>query len=246
MKKTIFLLGLLGLIIFGVLYAIRKFYAPKQRPKDQVEIEAQFDLQKGLIAFYAFNGNGKDESENKNDGIFYGASFTSDKFGKYSKACNFNGVDNFMSIKPDNSLNLTDSFSITFEVKLYSSKPHHILVKGDNSTSEYSITVDRERICFNQQGKQIIVKSQTKLNLNQWYSVTITFANSLARIYINATYDAEGKIINLFKSYKTGLTIGSFPQSSRRWNLNGVLDEIRIYNRILSESEMQVLYQEHN
>ncbi|NBP59333.1 LamG domain-containing protein [bacterium] len=246
MKKTIFLLCLLGLIIFGVLYATREFYDSSNEPLKEGGSEAQFELQKGLVAHYAFNGNGKDDSENKNDGTFYGASFTSDKFGNPSKACNFNGVDNYISVNPHNSLNLKDSFSIAFEVKLYSSKPHHILVKGDNTTSEYSITVDRERICFNHQNKQIIVKSQTKLNLNQWYNVTVTFANSLAKIYINANYDAQGKITSLFNSHKTGLTIGSFPQTKRIWNLNGVLDEIRIYNRLLSQSEMEELNQKHN
>ena len=58
MKKTIFLLGLLGLIIFGVLFAIRSFYDQKKKSQDQVDIETQFDLQKGLIAINAFNGNG--------------------------------------------------------------------------------------------------------------------------------------------------------------------------------------------
>jgi hypothetical protein len=246
MKKPIFLLCLLGIIISCVLYATREFYDSNNEPLKEGEAEAQFELQKGLVAHYAFNGNGKDDSENKNDVSFYGASFTSDKFGNPSKACNFNGVDNFVSVKPDNSLNLIDSFSIAFEVKLYSSKPHHILVKGDNTTSEYSVTFERERICFNQQNKQIIVKSQAKLNLNKWYNVTITFANSLARIYINAKYDAQGKINNFFNSHKTGLTIGSFPNTKSIWNLNGVLDEIRIYNRLLSESEMEELNQKHN
>ena len=246
MKNKIFLFGIIGVIIIGIVYITWKFNNPNQNSPSPVETNEQFELQKGLVAHYAFNGNGKDDSENKNDGTFYGASFTSDKFGNPSKACNFNGVDNYISVNPHNSLNLKDSFSIAFEVKLYSSKPHHILVKGDNTTSEYSVTFERERICFNQQNKQIIVKSQAKLNLNQWYHVTITFANSLARIYINAKYDAQGKINNFFNSHKTGLTIGSFPNTKSIWNLNGVLDEMRIYNRLLSESEMEELNQKHN
>jgi len=62
----------------------------------------------------------------------------------------------------------------------------------------------------------------------------------------NAKYDAQGKINNFFNSHKTGLTIGSFPNTKSIWNLNGVLDEMRIYNRLLSESEMEELNQKHN
>ena len=63
-------------------------------------------LNKGLVAYYPFNGNAKDESGNGHHGTVNGATLTTDRNGKASKAYSFDGKDDFIRVKHRNSLNL--------------------------------------------------------------------------------------------------------------------------------------------
>ncbi len=58
---------------------------------------AQVNLDSGLVAYYPFNGNAKDESGNGNNGSVFGATLTMDRFGNDRSAYEFNGTDNYIS-----------------------------------------------------------------------------------------------------------------------------------------------------
>ncbi|MFW9930969.1 MAG: hypothetical protein ACFFD1_16390, partial [Candidatus Thorarchaeota archaeon] len=67
----------------------------------------------GLVAYYPFNGNAKDESGNGNDGVIIGASATKDRFGTRNSAYSFDGVDDYIEVADSRSLNFTNSFTIS-------------------------------------------------------------------------------------------------------------------------------------
>ena len=48
-------------------------------------------LKQGLVAYYPFNGNAKDESGNGNDGMVEAAKFVADRHGNAGKAFSFGG-----------------------------------------------------------------------------------------------------------------------------------------------------------
>lgn len=52
------------------------------------------DLERGLVAFYPFNGNANDESGNGHHGTLYGATLTTDRFGNQNRSYYFNGNNN--------------------------------------------------------------------------------------------------------------------------------------------------------
>jgi len=59
---------------------------------------ATADLNKGLVAYYPFNGNANDMSGNNNNGILHGGvSLTSDHNGNADGAYSFNGIDGYIS-----------------------------------------------------------------------------------------------------------------------------------------------------
>ena len=67
----------------------------------------------GLVAYYPFNGNALDESQNGNNGTIYGASLTKDKSGKLNSAFSFDGND-YISVNNKSSINFdTSDFSIS-------------------------------------------------------------------------------------------------------------------------------------
>jgi len=63
------------------------------------------DLNDGLVAYYPFNGNARDESGNFNDGAVNGATLTEDRFGNKESAYSFDGIANKIAIQDAPLLN---------------------------------------------------------------------------------------------------------------------------------------------
>ncbi|MEM6642217.1 MAG: LamG domain-containing protein, partial [Bacteroidota bacterium] len=94
------------------------------------------DPNKELIAYYTFNGNTLDKSGNGNNANAYGLALTKDRFGEENKAYFFDGVDDFMSVPHNESLNLSEEF--TLSTWILSSNPdtqQEILVKGSGASN---------------------------------------------------------------------------------------------------------------
>jgi hypothetical protein len=59
-------------------------------------IAAVLNAHSALIASYSFSGNATDESGNGNDGIVYGATLTTDRFGNANSAYEFDGNGQYL------------------------------------------------------------------------------------------------------------------------------------------------------
>ena len=60
----------------------------------------------GLVGYWPFNGNAKDESGNGTNGTVNGPLLTTDRFGNSNAAYNFDGIDDYVEILHNPSLNL--------------------------------------------------------------------------------------------------------------------------------------------
>lgn len=63
------------------------------------------DLNDGLVAYYPFNGNANDASNNENNGIVYGATLTKNRFGNANSAYSFNYVHERIEVQDSQILN---------------------------------------------------------------------------------------------------------------------------------------------
>ena len=72
---------------------------------------AQVNLDKGLQAYYPFNGNANDASGNNNNPVFNNATLTADRLGNPNSAYHFNGIDNYIRIPNNSSLNFSHKIS---------------------------------------------------------------------------------------------------------------------------------------
>jgi hypothetical protein len=60
----------------------------------------------GLVAYYPFNGNANDQSGNGLNGMVYGASLTTDRFGASGSAYLFDGIDDYICVDYADSFQL--------------------------------------------------------------------------------------------------------------------------------------------
>ncbi len=232
-------------------------------------VGAHADLSTGLVAHYPFNGNANDESGNGNHGAVNGATLTVDRNGIANSAYSFDGANDYMDIVESASLDdLTDEISIVCWIKKLNGKDidgiqlaKRDYSKGSNGLHFFLKIHSRYGISFQHSaasgapypGYNAIttkVNPYDKLNDGDWRQIVITHKyeyRTYTRIYI------DGENLELNWQWDIGdlpavvgnsnLVIGKQHHGSSPNPYGGLLDDIRIYNRILSESEINTLYQ---
>ncbi len=96
------------------------------------QIQALYSLDLGQVAYYPFNGNASDVSGHGFNGIVYGATLTTDRFGNQASAYSFNGVNNYIDVGNIETFNFgTGDFTLETWIQMNSdsSGPRHILGK---------------------------------------------------------------------------------------------------------------------
>ena len=213
------------------------------------------DILSGLIAYYPFTGNTGDSSGNANHGINYGATLTTDRFGAVDKAYFFNGTSAYINIignslcTPVNEVsisvwmyvtNWTDNggyFQATIIEEGGVQHYYHLQVGPQNTTINGPSSVNFQ---FNNTAYSSNINNQ--VNKNQWYNVILTKNSNGSKIYLG------GQLIYSGVGYPYGNSgcpgsffLGRETTPQRQVFFNGKMDDLRIYNRTLTDSEIQYL-----
>ncbi|MCP4350101.1 MAG: hypothetical protein GY795_31865 [Desulfobacterales bacterium] len=204
------------------------------------------DLNKGLAAYYPFNGNANDESGNGNDGAVDGAVLTSDRFGNPDSAYSFDGNSN-IAVSDSASLDIANAISVTGWINPNSLSPswQTIIAKGTEPSENYAIFLERTKTLhianvinnrrYHWNSDSLFTQTDT------WYFLAVTYDGEIEKCYINGIYagseDISGKLTTNDHKLQIGIRGNSTP-------FHGIIDDIRIYNRDISESEIQSLYQQ--
>ena len=252
MKTIYYKLTIIILILS--LYSCEKEEKPESN-KPKTYMDHDNFIMEGLVAYYPFNGNTNDESKNKLNGKGNNLLFTSDRFNKEDGACYFNGVNSHVKIENSPLLNST-TYTICFWYKadLKESSRQAILSKSDTSRYGYSIDMYNSEhysnLGFAYKDKQTQFEKWAlfgpgargwSLGDERKYEFAVVafseknFVNYLGGQAVSFTPS------NFFNSNEFDLYIGK-SENGRYKNFKGELDDLLIYNRILTSEEVEKLY----
>jgi hypothetical protein len=200
-------------------------------------------------AFYPFNNNATNVIHPyRNSGTNVSANSTSDRFGYSLQAYNFNGTSSGIDI--GNYLDLQGPFSIVAWINLNSltkDKTATILSNLNASSPKkgYELSISSSRggnWLRLSTGDLSATDSTTNININQWCFVVATFdgVNS-ANLFVNGASILQPSNLGRVTVSSSHSYIGRSPGGN---NFNGALDDIRIYSRIISQTEIDSLYHE--
>lgn len=206
----------------------------------------------GLIAYYLFNGDANDESGNENHGtINGGATFTQDRFGSADGAIDLDGIDDYVELPNETSFDLTElTIVAVFKVPDYS-RSNRLISKGaEFGNYNIYVTLSSGEVLYVHRvlgGNWTPGSPDDQVPQNTFYHVAVTLDSTAFKQYMN------GELKRNYPSPPSPLlndenvTIGKafFSGLGDQFFL-GAIDEIRIYNRVLSESEIEALYQQLN
>ena len=215
------------------------------------------NLQQGLVAYYPFNGNANDESGNGNDGVVNGATLTSDRLGLLNSAYYFNGTDSKIQFFNEFVLHQDSNASVSFWIygeeilsNVYSTVFWSRLTNGDYNrynlylypTLESSMNLILDyRTPLNIGNENLhIVNDYRPISYFNWNQISLVREGNLYRCYLNGFLAHESQDITPLLPIEIGWMLGVNPNGNHFFK--GKLDEFMMYNRALSPSEIQQLY----
>ena len=203
-------------------------------------------VKEGLVAYYSFDHcDARDDSGNNYYGVITSHPGCVD--GVAGKALKFDGVNDRIKI-PAEILDGKETFTVNYWVN--TTDAAYTTISGANSRQDNEFYIgdnnDGVKVSLYQTG----YSSGTSVRDGNWHMVTVEVSPNIGlKIYIdgNETYSNEDISIEPFRI--EGLWIGGDQDSvdggwEQGQQFKGILDEVRFYDRLLTESEIQTLYRQ--
>lgn len=216
------------------------------------------ELEKNLIAYYPFDGNANDASGNGNNGVVNGAFFTTDFLGRPNKAAGFDGVNDHIIVN-DNGKLLPAELTISVMVMLNNTNRRQAILnhvdfqtaKGPvyglgqaldvtNRWEFAAINKDCNTTYTYDQGD--FATSSETLQAGRWYHLLATFSKGVQKLYVNGELRAtKTRDFTTLKNCNLGqLVIGGWWKNDIV-SIDGKIDELRMYSRVLEDCEIEKL-----
>jgi len=231
---------------------------------------AQVDLNSGLVASYPFNGDATDVTGNGNDGTVtagytgWGGGtpvLTTDRFGKADKAYYFDQGGNIEV--PYSTILNPGSMSLSWWIYM-EDRPNNDYMISMNRWSCYKVNLqEADKVFFTTKVEDpanpgtFIYNDRDHagdgLTPETWYHLAVSFGGGHMKFYIDGVlvkdWDdvPEADIVDI-SAEPHNLVFGQAKPTSEYVDetdpdfFKGKLDDIRIYNRVLADTEVVVLY----
>lgn len=215
---------------------------------------------KGLVAYYTFNGNADDESGNNNHGDTVGVKLTKDRFGIKEHAYFFDGKDDFIHVPSSKSLesianeitisvwlNIKDSYrnfagAPTGWIKILSKANRENVapyIKG-GFPEQYGFYMKKnEGISLT--GKMIANYKPFQIPIDKWFCLAVTYKNGVVSFYKDGLPLGKVRQQLYFIKNTMPLEIGVHRPGATEF-YHGSMDDLRIYKRCLAQKEIKEIY----
>jgi len=208
----------------------------------------------GLVAHWSFNessGNALDSTASGNTGILVGNAVRT--VGKFGNAMSFDGSGDYVNCGDNGTLDFgTSNFSITAWIKTSYNANYPAVISKENGYGSYGWNIVLEpgsgklRALIHADAGAYTFPNSPSLSDGKWHFIGFTWNSSAADmtgyvdgVNIGVRHVAGYSGVNLTNALS--VMIGMQADGSGN-DFNGLIDEVKIYNRLLSGSDMFTIY----
>lgn len=220
----------------------------------------------GIVLWYRMNGDATDASPRQRHGIALSLSPVADRLGRPDRALAFAGTSASHMRIPIDAIDALPAGTIAGWVRFSNIQAGVISVKQHNDINTYaalSVGVFSSatgnlavgtpgRIYYHAKNFAGFIESTSFVTVDRWYHIAVGFDGSGARLYLDGRLDAQASG-DFAIPHDTDTTDWRWPGccsidptlggwTAGAW-LAGALDDFRVYDRELSESEIGALVQ---
>lgn len=220
----------------------------RMKPPLGAQINCAHPLARGLVGFWLFNEGGGDKAYDLsgygNHGTLTNMAFPPTVNSgwipaKFGTGLSFDGTDDYVSITDNSSLDISDEITLEVWVYLTSYPTNDTAFVGKYRNYGMGIKGTTHVLSYHEVGNTV---GLSVVPLNQWNHLVVTAKNigDEVKFYMNGELNRERTdwTVNLTTN-NNSLGIG---YDETFTYLNGLIDQVRIYNRALSATEIRELY----
>jgi len=184
-----------------------------------------------------------DSSVNDNDGIVYGDPNWGTA-GQIGTAMDFNGVNDYVDCGNDVSLDINDAITLAVWVKTNdcgNSEYNPYIAKGDNAYTLQHRNINDLEIAIYDAGAWHFANTLVDSSFNGvWHHLAGTYNGSQIKFYVDGELNATTDYVGSIASETANVNLGRSSDFTDRL-YEGLLDDVRIYSRALSQDEVAYL-----
>ncbi len=201
-------------------------------------------LSTNLVAQYLFNGNALDSSGSGYNGtIIGGAALTTDRFGYANKAYSFNGSSQYIEF-PNAVANVTTSKPYSISVWINQISGTNILGKYHNLDAGLSqFLLNTNSVIGN--GTNTLPFTNPSSGWNH-YVVILQSGTGNTKIYRNGVLLNSGTLTYNNAITATKFVVGRISDGGYYDYFNGKIDDVRVYDKVLTTTDVENLYKYEN
>ena len=231
--------------------------------RDTTVKDTSVNLSKGLVLYYPFNNSVGDSSGSRRNGVISGTlQYTTDKNNAANGAALFNGTNSYITVEDKGALsslsftvsmqfyatatttqilfakhNFTDATSLSSMLALFANSPDYPKSAAFGVRGPFYTCGEFDAIEYSD-----MVYSMEDIQTNKWYHIACVFDKGVEKIYLNGRL--RHAITRDFQTPKTcpgtPVILGAWIQGNPLY-YSGKMDEFRMYNRALNDTEIAQL-----
>lgn len=239
--------GVLGAVLMAGPFAWIVLHAPP----------VNADITTGLVAHYSFDDisgtDALDSSGNGNNGTVTGGATTI--AGVVGNGLSFDGVDDTVDIRHQLLTSSTPEFSYSFYIKADSDGDdrQYILAQASSGVDNndcFSVgynnsSQELNALTTNDGNNPKITRSVDIRNKWTHIAVTHSYANNVSKLYVDGVAQTA-TAMSCSQALGPQFLLGRSPWAGYNQQLQASLDEVRVYNRALSDSDVYTLATQNN
>lgn len=213
-------------------------------------------LTQGLVGYWPFCGNANDDSGKGNNGTVNGATLTTDRFGNANSAYNFDGTSNFISCANAPLINVP--FTISAWVNLNTLSGFAPILSlgelGANNLKKFYFSpiyggVGKPSVGTG--GANDITSESISVTSGNWVHLAVcvtSYSSTNVVFYVNGVpynINTTGGANFPFPLNSSGFVIGKDAGIGGYSFFNGKIDDLGIWNRVLTSTEVSQLYNQN-
>lgn len=244
-KSIIYIKLLLLVLVSSSVFLIAFLYTQPKNISLTSNVISDFDS--SLLSYYPLDTNTND-LVGGNNGLNNGASQSSN--GYYNGSYQFNGVTSYIGVSSTNSLNINQYTASTW-IKTSSEQGRMSIVEFTKSSTNGN---NRRGVAIsgnNNLGKPIVYYGNNKMKTGNsgdlrdgnWHHIAVMYDGTSPLIYVDGNVVSLGAEETTHSgSFSSQLKIGNSLTAQENSFFNGIIDDVRIYGRALTSSEVLELY----